>query len=347
MLALTARLPVGLYRPTLFNRAPMILVAGIKEQAATEDDDKHAMLRFERKIHNKQKRTEEDKLTASDFLLKYARFNLGPAMMGKLVSREIQDAIYQLHIKDTDYWTVPRLAVKFGLKYNRTAAVLMSKFTEKKAEKKLKKGETLDFELERLMGEEFGWIVTDNFVPTPGAGSLQKVHSDLTNLGDEVDFALIAKAYEKKEIVPPPHQFPTVAPKFHIPARKISGPTRVNKLHKHRLIFMDVDNSRNRNKKTKKIPHEEKFMMIRDFDGSFRTPAWEERMRISRRLSNAPQKDRGKVDLYPHDIKKALHPRIPFMKRDILQVGRPKHTPRGPNAIGESFKHVPKRHLVK
>lgn len=156
----------------------MVHIAGKKDQAGEEDAGN--IRKFEKKIQDNRKRTEEEKLMASDFLLKYARYNLGPAMMGKLVSREVQEAMYQLHIKDQDFWTVPRLAIKFGLKYNRTAAVLMSKFLEKKAEKRLaKRGEKLDFELERLMGEEFGWIATENFVPTYATPSLSRVHSDI------------------------------------------------------------------------------------------------------------------------------------------------------------------------
>jgi len=247
---------------------------------------------------------EEGDIRDGDFLFQYARFNLGEQGLNRLVSVHVREAMWQLYDADSDFWTPARLGTKFGFSLETTLGIILmqayEKFLMRRWDKKMQKfykeeeerrlickrdkrqfrakkkpfNYMLSDELELGLGDEFGWKYTEGLAPTPPGGF--GLFSDIAMVGDQLDMGLLARAAFK--VAPPPRELPNKPPPIYIPARQISGPTRANKLHRARLLIVDIDKTRKG--KMKKMREDQRFMMIRELDGSLRTPSWKERLNI-------------------------------------------------------------------
>lgn len=278
----------------------------------------------------KKKEDDDTDMRPGDFLFHFARFNLGPQALTRPICLQVREAMWQLYDADHDFWTPARIGTKFGFSIEVTTGIILmkayEKYLERRHEKRLRKFykqqeeerlrciqekrrflpkkkplcPLLSDDLELAMGQEFGWMTTEGVSPRPIGGF--GLFSDIAMVGDTLDMGLLARASFK--VAPPPYELPSKPPPIHIPARQISGPTRANKLYRSRLLILDIDKTRKG--KEKKLPEDHKFMMIRELDGSLRTPSWKERINIQKHVTSTRS-------LPYHDI--ALNPLMYYNTR--------------------------------
>jgi hypothetical protein len=259
-----------------------------KNKRERRGDDKAKIAKYEKAIREKQAAQEWiDPKFFGDVFKKMFRYNLGPNGMGKPVALEVKEALYQLYTRDKDFWNPHRLAAKFGLPVQLTSVIIMSKKVEKQLMKKPEvHKDLLDDTLEKAMMEEFGMYNTSKWEPRGF------VPSDITTIEDNIDLAVMERVDKKFSKPPPPQELPEKPVQLYPPPRVIVPAQRANKLRKHKIAYVDWVQIKKKGPRTRlaKVPDEEKFIMIQDVDGSFRTPSWEERKFLTDRLASRPLK---------------------------------------------------------
>jgi len=264
----------------------------------------------EEKNKKKKNPSEEDEedgdIRPGDFLFHYARFNLGEQALTKPISLHVREAMWRLYDADHTFWTPARLGTKFGFSLEVTTGVIIMKAYERYLErrherrirqfkkvqdierleciknrklfqpKKLPRCGLLSEDLELAMGAEFGWMATEGLAPKPVGGF--GLFSDIAMMGDQYDMGLLARASFK--VAPPPHELPNRPPSLYEPSRIIRGPTRANKFYRAKLLIVDIEKTRKG--KVKPMIDSHRFAMIRELDGTLRTPTWQERLDIQK-----------------------------------------------------------------